>query len=513
MRHPLAALLLVVPALAAAQQGAGVAEYNQGLAAFNAGDYGTAARSLYGLAEGAADPEVKQKAQYYLAQALARKGLLTAAAIYETDIVKAGPSHPYYLKAVEALADLQEKLKDPYLIPSVLDAQYQPSWKDLPAPVAGRVNYLVATSRERGDKLEEAEQLLRSVPPESSVYARARYLLGVIYSNPRFPNGPRNEDALKMFEEVVALPARKNDPESEQTRQLALLGVGRVYYGMGQYAKAVEAYERVPRFSRYWDQALFENGFARFRNEDYGGALGSLQALHAPQFEGSFQPESWLLKATVYHFSCLFSESKASLKAFEDLYLPMAEKLKPLIDAQTDDYSGYEAMVADPKSDKLPRPVLLWVRGNERIRGVFDLIAAIDREKAALAEDPAWKGTPMATELASYLDQNRQTLVQTAGKLVKNRLTEAYQNIRKFNNDGDLIRLETTLAEKRLLDQGVDQRKLLADQSLHRPAMPAENWNYWQFQGEFWIDEIGYYQYTLKRGCPEQAGGGQAGGM
>ena len=37
--------------------------------------------------------------------------------------------------------------------------------------------------------------------------------------------------------------------------------------------------------------------------------------------------------------------------------------------------------------------------------------------------------------------------------------------------------------------------------------MPAENWNYWKFQGEFWIDEIGYYQYTLKRGLPGEARG------
>ena len=33
--------------------------------------------------------------------------------------------------------------------------------------------------------------------------------------------------------------------------------------------------------------------------------------------------------------------------------------------------------------------------------------------------------------------------------------------------------------------------------------MPAENWNYWKFQGEFWRDEIGYYQYTLKNGCAD----------
>ena len=56
-------------------------------------------------------------------------------------------------------------------------------------------------------------------------------------------------------------------------------------------------------------------------------------------------------------------------------------------------------------------------------------------------------------------------------------------------------------AEKELAEQGVNQRQVLASQKLHRPAVPGEDWNYWKFDGEFWRDEIGYYQYTLKKGC------------
>jgi hypothetical protein len=60
----------------------------------------------------------------------------------------------------------------------------------------------------------------------------------------------------------------------------------------------------------------------------------------------------------------------------------------------------------------------------------------------------------------------------------------------------------------------VDQKALLTRQSLYRPAMPGAAWNYWKFEGEFWIDEIGYYQYTLKRGCPARQGaeGAERGG-
>jgi len=93
-------------------------------------------------------------------------------------------------------------------------------------------------------------------------------------------------------------------------------------------------------------------------------------------------------------------------------------------------------------------------------------------------------------------------LRQVGGQLAKNRLVEAADNIKGFTDQAEIIRFEITKAEKELAESGIDQKKLLAEQKLYRPAMPGENWNYWKFQGEFWIDEIGYYQYTLKRGCP-----------
>ncbi|MGQ0505314.1 MAG: tetratricopeptide repeat protein, partial [Myxococcaceae bacterium] len=159
-------------------------------------------------------------------------------------------------------------------------------------------------------------------------------------------------------------------------------------------------------------------------------------------------------------------------------------------------------MVADESSTKLPRPVLLWVRGNERMLGVFAMLRQIEDEKKAIYSTTAWQGAKMREALTNELDQNRATLTQVAGQLAKNRLVEAHRNIRTYANQAEIIRFETSKAEKELFEQGVDQVAMLKQKPLYRPKMPAEDWNYWKFQGEFWIDEIGYYQYTLKNGCP-----------
>ncbi len=499
MKTLLTTLLVLVPQLAFGQD---LGNYNRGLSAFNSADYDTSAQVFYELAETSTDQEMRSKAEYYLAQSFAKRGLPVTAFIYYTGILKAGKAHPFYLKAVEGLVNVQQQLDDQYLIPNLLNKNYSDEWATLPLEVLARINYLIGGISQRQAKFEEAKSFLEAVPKESTVYAKARYLLGIVLVDPRFPGGQKAEEAIKRFEEVLALSS-PTQQDLIATQQLAMLGAGRTYYGMGQFAKATEMYERVPRFSRYWDQALFENGFARFQNEDPGGALGSLQALHAPQFAGAFQPESWILKGTTYYFACLYDEAKTALKAFDDLYLPMSEQLKPLVEGGDDkDFKNYFQMVSSDTSEKVPRPVLLWVRSNERMLGVFSMLSEIDKEKQAISENKAWQGSKMGPELNNYLDQNKNTLTQVAGQFAKNRLLEAYRNIKGFSDQAEIIRFETSKAEKELFEAGVDQVALLKQQTLYRPQMPAENWNYWKFQGEFWIDEIGYYQYTLKKGCP-----------
>jgi hypothetical protein len=490
-------LTLLIPL---ASFGQDAALYTKALSAYNASDYDQSAQLFYEVNNTATDPDVRAKSEYYLAASFAKKGLPVAAFIYFATILKAGKSHPFYLKSVEGLVNAQEFLGDQFLIPNLLNNNYSEEWATLPIEVLSRINYLIGTISYRKSKYDEARSFLEAVPPESTVYAKSQYMLGIVLIDPRFPGGSQVQPAVEAFEKVLALSA-KTQKDLVLTQQLSLLGLGRTYYGSGEYQKAVDAYERIPRFSLYWDQALFENGFARFQNDDLGGALGSLQALHAPQFAGAFQPESWILKSTAYYFSCLYEESKTTLAAYDELYAPMAEKLKPIIEG-TDTEPVVFFKLVDTRSDKVPTPILNWVRANDRMLGVFNNLKQIDAEKNRIEENQGWRAAKLSNELVTYLDQNRATLEQIAGQLAKNRLSEAYRNVKSFADQAEIIRFETSKAEKELAEAGVDQSQVLRGQTLYRPKMPAENWNYWKFQGEFWRDEIGYYQYTLKRGCP-----------
>lgn len=500
--------LLVAPVALAQDLG----EYNRALAAYNAGDHVGAASRFFGLAEASTDQDTRQRAEYYLAQSFLKAGLPFAAASYHAAIVDAGPSHPFYLKAVEGLVEVQAQVNDQNLIPSKIDRSYDPeAWASLPAPVQARINLMIASISRRKGRLDEARLFLDAIDKQSRVYGQARYLTAVLLSDPRFPGRTdeasaraHDEEALEAFREVLAL----RDPQQvglDNLHALSRLGVGRITYGLGRFQEATEAYDSVERFSRYWDVALFENGFARFQNDDYGGALGSLQALYAPQFQNAFQPESRVLTATVYYFACLYDESKRALEDQDRIYGPMRKALLPLLDegGEPRPPAFYYKLIAD-RDPRVPQPVRLWVRGNERLSDAFDNLEQIDREKRILAETPGWKQGRLVPTVRGDLDQNRDVLVQVAGTLARDRLSEAARNIKTFVDQANIIRFEISNAEKELAEMGLDQQAMLASKRIDRPALPAPNWNYWRFQGEFWRDEIGYYRYTLKNGCPAE---------
>jgi len=462
----------------------------------NGGNPNPAALDSLRSSAASGDPRVRAEASYRLARELEREQLPAAALIELMGIVAGGPSQPFYSNALEELIALQHKLGDEYLIPTLISAEPMERWAALPAGAKARAAYLEAKVEHRKGNLAQARLLLDFVQPGSEVYALSRYLLGIIEIDPRLPGGSRPDRAIEAFRKVLSISDASQESLS-RAQHLSILGLARTHYGLGEYAKSVEWYDRLPRFSPFWDQALLEAGFARFRNGDPGGALGSLQSLHAPQFEGAFQPESWVLTATIYYFNCLYGEAKTALGSFAEVYPPMADALEGALTASQD-----ELFDAVARGERIPKPLLLWVRANERVQGIFRMLAEIDREIGALERASRSSDNTFAPELLPALQQNRDTLRQVGGRLVRNRLEEAARNIKGFADQAGIIRFETSKAEKELAEAGIDQEKILRAQGLHRPALPSDAWQYWKFEGEFWLDEIGYYQYTLKRGCP-----------
>ncbi len=489
-------VLIGLPARAAvtSDESAGVEdELTPGVTAYNAALYEPAVAAFYKVVEGSADSLNRQKAEYFLGQSYLKMKLFQPALGQFLSIFRQGTKHRYYFKAIDGLVAVAEALGDEEAIPSQLDKSYGPSFEKLPEETLNKVNYLLGVLDYRRNKVQEAQDFLNSLPKTSNYYARAHYLFGLTLV------GKRPDDAVKIFKEILAMAPTSSQYDLSNVQQLSRIALARTYYGREEYQASVDEYIAVPRFSDYWDVALFENGWAEFQNFDPGAAMGSLQALHAPQFEGAFAPESWILKSTIYFFSCLYPEAKGAVAGFRRIYLPMNEKIKATL-AEDHDYEYY-AQIVEPGNTVMPPAIVNNLLSNKLVVYYRNFIDELAKEKVRVEASQSWKTVGLAGDLSQDIDSQAQTEVKLEGRFIQKRLKEASKTIEGFDSNAEIILFETLKQEKDVIEKGIDVPARLAEQKLYRSKVPDPSWDYWRFEGEFWIDEIGYYQYTLKNAC------------
>jgi hypothetical protein len=244
-------------------------------------------------------------------------------------------------------------------------------------------------------------------------------------------------------------------------------------------------------------------------NDDTGGALGNLHTLHSPALEGGFYPESHVLKATIYHFACLYDETHAAVDEFMQKYVPMNQAIKPLLEADRE-LEYYFSLITNDASaggTAVPAPVKAYLVDNERLQNFRNIVARLDGERKRVDGVDIWRASQMQKTLLEVIDQQRAVLVQVAGKFVKGRLADVVAIINGFEGQAEIVKFETSKAEKELLEQNIDAKERLLGQAIFRPTVPDDRHTYWPFDGEYWPDELGYYRYTLKNACGEDRGG------
>lgn len=94
----------------------------------------------------------------------------------------------------------------------------------------------------------------------------------------------------------------------------------------------------------------------------------------------------------------------------------------------------------------------------------------------------------------------RDAFLQLLGRLVKTKLNDIKVELSDITTRASIVSLETKTAEADWLEQG---REIGggARGVLPRPFIPDDTFQFWWFRDEYWIDELGFYEYTIKTEC------------
>jgi hypothetical protein len=481
-------LVLVFCAFAARAQEIDTLE--KALDDFNGGRNARAAVGFFEVEEKGTSRDNRIKAGYYLAQSLNRLGQGFGAFYYYQQIIGEGAQHPYYYKAIEGAVSVIEQSGDEVLGPNVLAKAYAAEFSRLPPDVFAKVNYYLALLDYRKGSYDDAEQLLRTSAAGNSNRAQALYLEGLLQQR----KAPR--EAVQTFREILQLPDDGKVRDLSGVKELSHLALGRTLYALQRFAEASAEYAQLPRFSRHWDEALFEGAYADLMNDDPGAALGKLHSLHSPHLSDDFAPESLNLTAVIYHQRCLYPQVRQVIAQFNAGYVPMKDQLNALL---KNPESSYWQMVA--VDGRLPLAVQHHLQKNERVAAMVGYLGRLDAEAARVKSDPELSRGPLGPDLLDLLAKQKALMSQVAGKFIQGRLADMAHLIEVLDGEQEIVGFETTKGEKELLESNLDVKQRLATQSLSRPPMPTSGHEYWPFDGEYWPDEIGYYKFTIKDAC------------
>jgi len=500
-------------------------------------EYEKAAMSCFEMLQDAKLAGLHMEARYVLAKSLYRMGLYHSSLGEFSKILAVGPESKFFRTSLEWLFFISRKTKNETVI---LDEIAKYANQEFPERFRTEFHYLLARYHfvrgkaldqvgraEDADKsFNEVKRLALLIPKTDVFYARAKYLEGLSYF--RFGNQARSAaekrtslntvGAIEAMKEVVRV-TRSMSGDAEQVavnqklRELAFMQLARTHYGMQQNRYALFYFNKVERGTSQWLEAMFEASWANYRVGQYEQALGNLITLSSPFFREEYFPEALILKAVIYYENCRYRESSLILQDFERTYLPVHDQLDLITKKQLDasEYYGVLSEVQKKNKEGLERGqtdiilerILRLALTDQDLKKTNESILELEGEMDVFGEKgDTFRYSELSKRLLEGLKQQRTGLIQKAGVMAKGKLESELVALKQLLANGLRIKFETVTKEKEFLEEQLKAGGSVSVVKKYKFSVAvADDQLYWPYEGEYWRDELGTYQYTMTKGC------------
>ncbi len=488
-------------------------------------DYAAIANTFKKIADGSS-PGDPARANFWLGKTLFQMGYYGASLATFNTIVDAGAQHPYHQVTLPWLASLSRVLPEgagvleqvgKYRADS-LEAEQFDGVRDELYYLLGRYNY------QKGD-LGQAIALLSLVPEQSDFYIPSQYFLGVAETREfhgqeavaAFKNVLRKN--IQMRDDASAKRGKKKKKkltsveldfaeQNQRFEELANIALGYIFYQVGKFDTAIKYFDRVPMQSPYWLDAVFAASWSEFRlvevepeqaNRHYQRTLGYIHTLNAPFFYDYLYPEALVLKSVTYYFNCRYGPAKRAIDEFNARYVKTKEDLQAVLDRAPEDYELYELTVAiragesdlDPFVEKVARTSLQ----DKTLEKYYAYVERLETEESMLAgESSDFKNGPVGDLITEDLDLTLSAAKESAGAQARERLGKQIAEIKALQREAIKVEYEILNKLKTVGEEGVGE--------LQKPQVDKEHEIY-NYNGEYWQDELGYYYYKITSVCVE----------
>lgn len=355
---------------------------------------------------------------------------------------------------------------------------------------------------------DEAGKAFSKVDPDSSVYPQALYKQGLAYAEEN-----KIGKAIAAFEEL--LNRHQNRPVTDTNRVNANLGLARLFYQNKKWENSLSYYRQIPRDTLQWHDALFEMSWAMMMSGQFRSASSNFHTLHSPYYDDQYAPESLLLRAIVYLYICRYDEMEKVLDLFDRIYKPVLANTVKMLERSEDSRIYWDEVKKTIEERKNPKQKKSFKRLNDIVMSsilkqtlirsnvhYYEMLANEDQLISKMA--PAWQQSALGKFSKRIIERRRVSTQDLVGKLTRNHLLKMKSELRDFFEQNDFLKLEMLGGKKEVVAKEIAGRKIPRKQitdDASRNFFIANGFEYWPFQGEYWLDELGNYHYVGVQAC------------
>ncbi len=355
---------------------------------------------------------------------------------------------------------------------------------------------------------EEAARAFSKVEADSAVYPQALYKQGLSYAE----NNQLGK-ATSAFEELLS--RNQSKPVTDTNRVNANLGLARLHYQGKKWDTSLNYYRQIPRDTLQWHDALFEMSWAMMMAGQFRSASSNFHTLHSPYYESQYAPESLLLRAIVYLYICRYDEMEKVLDLFDRIYKPVLANTSQMLERSEDSRIYWDEVKKSIDERKNKKDKKTFKRLNDitmssilkqsLIRSNVHYYEMLMAENQLISKmSPAWQQSALGKFGKRIIERRRVSTQDLVGKLTRNHLLKMKSELRDFFEQNDFLKLEMLGGKKEVVAKELSgrkiQRKQITDDAT-RNFFIANGYEYWPFQGEYWLDELGNYHYVGVQAC------------
>lgn len=472
------------------------AQLSNALSLAQAGQFQPAAQALFNLLKRPELENERPQIKYILGKMLVELKYPQVAAYQFVDVIRSG-NQKYLKKAIEELSLVADSLGDDTLLNYAVS---KVDVNDFPEKNKDMIYFRIGEIKLKSKNYEDAVSAFNKVTFGSSYNNQALFNKGLAYLEMN-----KMDSAINIFQQIIE--HRSKGPVTDTNKVAAQLALARSYYQKQEWDTSIEAYSQIPRDHFMWHDALFEQSWAMLRGARFRSALSNFQSLHSSYYDDFYIPESLLLRAIVYLYICKYDEMEKVLTLFEKTYSPVKARIGSFLGNNSESLSYYNELekkiTANTSAMRLPYLVLKNVSEEGDVRRSLSYLKKLQEEKLAIETSGSYRASGLGQYSIRVLNTRIKNTKNLIGDMVKFHLQNMKDEIADLFEQSSFIRYEMINGKKESLRKKIGGRELpqTIDNQIDREFYIENGFEFYPFQGEYWLDEIGNYHFLGKQSC------------